>query len=46
LDPGSSATVSLTSITEVTGTYYGTVVVYDLYTGCTYDELAVTLVVS
>jgi subtilisin family serine protease len=46
LDPSSSATVSLTSITEVTGTYSGTVVVYDLYTGCTYDELAVTLVVS
>lgn len=45
LDPSSSATVSLTSTTAVTGTYYGTVVVYDLCTGCTYDELAVTLVV-
>jgi len=46
LDSGLSTTVSLTSNTTVHGTYSGTVMVYDLYTGCTYDELAVTLVVS
>jgi subtilisin family serine protease len=46
LEPSSSVTVLLTRTTAVPETYYGTVVVYDLYTGCTYDELAVTLVVS
>jgi subtilisin family serine protease len=45
LDPRSSAVVTLSSATTVPGTYDGAVIVYDLYTGCIYDELAVSLVV-
>ena len=46
LAPSSSAVVTLSSATTVPGNYDGAVIVYDLYTGCIYDELAVSLVVS
>jgi subtilisin family serine protease len=46
LGPGASQTVTLTSATTAPGTYYGSVLAYDAYTGCVYDELAVTVVVE
>jgi hypothetical protein len=46
LGPGESAEITVTSTIEAPGTYAGMVVVYDMFTGCTYDRLAVTVTVA
>jgi subtilisin family serine protease len=46
LEPLGSESLTLTVSAPMPGTYTGMVVAYDALTGCVYDRLAVTLVVS
>ena len=46
MGPMGSAEVAISSTIEGAGTYSGMIVAYDMVTGCTYDRLAVTVVVS